>query len=454
MANYTVPPIIGTLKLNNGRVATFYETERGSYERALASGATPVDPPPANTTTVDGKEVSTTADIPPPADTLTTGQSQSTPANNARDDAIAQAPTSSGVGAGTSSNSAKSIGPDNNPGTSSSSTQQIINTAFANQRIVSQPNVLDQYASYTYAISWWLLTPDQYNNLSSGLAPAPGTGNWSLLMQSGGAPTKGRNQFFPDDYYLDDLEIETFLMGKGTNMSTNGMEIKFKVVEPNGLTLLQNLFSAVVAALKAPTATKQSATGGQSTVNANQTSQVPNWGAAQYCLTIEFYGYDENGKLVAPATGQYSPTGQLSNTNSKAIIKKYYPFLIKTLEFRTVANQVEYNIVATAVPYDTATSQGRGTIPFAYSLAGQTVQQLLQGSPAGATTVATSTADKGARKTTSTPAAAKIPPMPNQYNTPGWNNLSGDVQMRAQQSWFDTYGRQYNADGSANWGGG
>ena len=35
-ANYTVPPIIGTLKLNNGRVATFYETERGSYERALA----------------------------------------------------------------------------------------------------------------------------------------------------------------------------------------------------------------------------------------------------------------------------------------------------------------------------------------------------------------------------------------------------------------------------------
>ena len=35
--SFTVPPIIGTLKLNNGRVATFYETERGSYERALES---------------------------------------------------------------------------------------------------------------------------------------------------------------------------------------------------------------------------------------------------------------------------------------------------------------------------------------------------------------------------------------------------------------------------------
>jgi hypothetical protein len=42
VANYTVPPKIGTLRLNNGRIADFFESERGSYERALASGATPV----------------------------------------------------------------------------------------------------------------------------------------------------------------------------------------------------------------------------------------------------------------------------------------------------------------------------------------------------------------------------------------------------------------------------
>jgi len=41
-ANYTVPPKIGTLRLNNGRIVDFFEPERGSYERALASGATPV----------------------------------------------------------------------------------------------------------------------------------------------------------------------------------------------------------------------------------------------------------------------------------------------------------------------------------------------------------------------------------------------------------------------------
>ena len=321
--------------------------------------------------------------------TVTTGQSQSTPAANARDDGPTRAPTAGGVGAGTSPIASNSRNPDNTPPVSSNTAQQIINQTFANQRIVAQPNVLDQYASYTYAISWWLLTADQYNSLTSGSAPAPGSGNWSLLMQSGGAPTAGRNQFFPDDYYLDDLEIETVLAGKGTGMSTNGMAIKFKVVEPNGLTLIQNLYSAVqTAALNTSAQTSQQAASGTATpgtVNANQTSQPPNYGAAQYCLTIEFYGYDERGNLVAPARGQISTTGQLATTNPQSVIKKYYPFLIENITFRTVANQVEYHVIGHPVPYDTGTSQARGTIPFSFQLSGQTVAQLLQGGPLPAT---------------------------------------------------------------------
>jgi hypothetical protein len=293
------------------------------------------------------------------------------------------------VGAGTSPNASAARGNDNTPPASSNTAQQIINQTFANQRIVAQPNVLDQYASYTYAISWWVLTPDQYNSLTSGRAPAPGSGNWSLLMQSGGAPTAGRNQFFPLDYYLDDLEIETVLAGKGTGMSTNGMAIKFKVVEPNGLTLIQNLYSAVqTAALNTSAQTSQQAASGTATpgtVNANQTSQSPNYGAAQYCLTIEFYGYDERGNLVAPARGQISTTGQLATTNPQSVIKKYYPFLIENITFRTVANQVEYHVIGHPVPYDTGTSQARGTIPFSFQLSGQTVGQLLQGGPLPAT---------------------------------------------------------------------
>jgi len=400
-ANFTVPPIIGQLRLNNGRVATFYETERGSYERALASGATPVGPPPADTTVVNGNQVATTAEVPPPTETVTTGESQATSAQNTFNVGIPlpdetgavgsirrnpetgdlydagglQAPTSGGVGAGTSPNAFDSRGPDNTPPTSRGTTQQAINTAFGAQTIAPRPNELDQYASYTYAISWWLLTPEQYNNLGAAgrRAPAPGTGNWTLLIQSGGAPIAGRSQFFPDDFYFDDLEIESFLMGKGTGLSNNAMEIRFKVIEPNGLTLIQRLFDAVSFAYKNPAPVASAAAGAQ--VSANQTSgAVPNYGAAQYCLTIEFYGYDSQGNLATPIKGN-------SGTGAQATIRKYYPFLLHNIAFRTQDNQVEYNVVAHAVPYDTGTGQARGTIPFSFELAGTTVSQLLQGGP-------------------------------------------------------------------------
>jgi hypothetical protein len=185
-----------------------------------------------------------------------------------------------------------------------------------------------------------------------------------LLIQSGGAPIAGRNQFFPDDFYFDELEIESFLMGKGTNMSTNGIEIRFKVVEPNGLTLIQRLFDAVRAAYQ------------QANVS---TGQIPNYAAAQYCLTIEFYGYDSQGNLVAPARAQ-------GTAGAGPVIKKYYPFLLRNITFRTVAIKLEYNVVASPVPYDTGTAQARGTIPFQFALAGTTVSQLLQGGPLSVTT--------------------------------------------------------------------
>ena len=335
--------------------------------------------------------------------TVTTGQSQSTPAPNPRDDGPTQAPTRGGVGAGTSPNAADSRNPDNTPPTSRSTTQQDINTTFASQAITPRPNVLDQYASYTYAIAWWLLTPEQYNNLGSGRAraPLPNTANWSLLIQSGGISTAGRNAAFPDDFYFDDLEIETVLPGKGTGMSNTATSIRFKIVEPNGLTLVERLFQAVSTAYRNPSPAAGVASGfaAPGDEDAQQTpfrQQIPNYGAAQYCLTIEFYGYDSQGNLVAPATGN-------SGTGPQAVIKKYYPFLLKNITFRTIDNQVEYMVEAAPVPYDTGTGQARGTIPFPFALAGTTVSQLLQGGPLPA-----SVATNNGERSSPTPSSNRI----------------------------------------------
>jgi hypothetical protein len=356
-------------------------------------------------------------DLATPVPTLTTGESQSTPAGTVNDDAPGQAPSSPGASAGTSNNSETTRGNDNTPPASRNTTQQTIGQTFANQPIVAQPNVLDVYSSYTYAISWWLLTPEQFTQSQSSVAPAPNTGNWTLLCQTGGAAVGQRNPSFPVDFYIDDLEIETYLMGKGTSMSTNAADIRFKVVEPNGLSLIQRLYEAVVNAYKNVSATA-SATGG-STVNTNTTRVTPNYASAIYALTIEFYGYDAQGNLVAPARGQYSINGQLGNNNQQAVIRKYYPFLIQNITFRTVTNQIEYQVQGKPIPYSTGTSQARGTIPFSFALAGQTVSQLLQGSPVPVNFAN----DRGARTSTPSPT--------NQVNTSNPGASVNDVSVNA-----------------------
>jgi hypothetical protein len=251
-----------------------------------------------------------------------------------------------------------------------------------------------------------LLTPEQFNASQASRAPAPNTGNWTLLCQSGGAPVGQRNPSFPVDFYIDDLEIETYLMGKGTGMSTNAADIRFKVVEPNGLTLIQRLFEAVVNAYRNPSAAA-SPSGTASTVNTNVTAVTPNYASAIYALTIQFYGYDSQGNLAAPARGQYSIDSQPGNNNPQAVIIKYFPFLLQNITFRTVANQIEYMVVGKPVPYSTGTSQARGTIPFAFSLAGTTVAQILTGSPI----MSTDNSDPGSRTPTTAPAQNIDPPV-------------------------------------------
>jgi hypothetical protein len=284
----------------------------------------------------------------------------------AREDAPTRAPTSSGVGAGTTGNAATSKGAEDTPGPNNASTQQalaVFSTSNPNQLIPTQPNQLDQYASYTYSIGWYVLSEAQFKAIAK-TQQANVTG-WQLLMQSGGAPIAGRSPAFSVDYYLDDLEISSKIWGGGKNAANNAVDIKFRVTEPNGITLIQSLFNAVKMVYNATPTTNSASTG-----------KAPNYLTAQYCLVIQFYGYDANGKLVAPAKGTYSTSGDYGQT---AVITKYYPFTVTDIKF-TVANKaIEYSIFGKPIPMQYNSSTDRGTIPHAFTMTGQTVNQLLNG---------------------------------------------------------------------------
>jgi hypothetical protein len=82
---------------------------------------------------------------------------------------------------------------DDNTPPNSNATRQAINDKF-NTPITPRPNVLDQYASYTYSLSIYIMSPQDYARLLNDkkkILPAN-----QLLIQSGGAAQTGRNPRF------------------------------------------------------------------------------------------------------------------------------------------------------------------------------------------------------------------------------------------------------------------
>jgi hypothetical protein len=296
-------------------------------------------------------------------------------------------------------------------GNTTSGTNSVLNTATAPGSLITpQPNILDSFASYTYNIGWYLLTPDQATTVAKDASKVNVT-QWSLLVQSGGAAptqtaitqtgtasvspnttvqsdtksgtiilsTTGRNKYFAYDYYLDNLEITIpFTKDAGAAL------LSFKVYEPNGLTLLPNLMNAVRDLYK-------------------QDSASPN--NALYCLIIKFYGWDINGNLVT-SPGQNTGTPGIIPSISNSVITRYYPFQITHLNFKAASKGVEYEIQGACQSFQYAASTGAGSIPYNIELTGQTVGQVLSGAGSSNTTPPTQGRDATA---SSSPAPVQTP---------------------------------------------
>lgn len=337
--------------------------------------------------------------------TRTVEQTQSTPGINLNSSGTTGTNFGTGVGLNPTPFQSAGVGAprDDNTAPTTNSTQQIVNSSF-NQPIKPQPNVLDQFPSYTYSLSWYLLTPLQLKSMQETGFKNPAS--WQLLMQSGGASTaqagpatadglatSGRNQYFSQDYYMDNLEIDSLVPLKGTGMAHTATAISFDVAEPNGLTLIKNLYNAVVTTYK----------------NANVAKDSINYLMAQYCLVIRFYGYDEQGNLVTKL-GRRGTNGNVNLTDPTAVIEKFYPFIIDNLNFRLNSGQVIYHVKAKPIAQFYNISQDRGTIPSAYNLVGTTIGDVLNGKVQATNVAAQNNTRPGAPTTNTSPGAPELPP--------------------------------------------
>jgi hypothetical protein len=253
-----------------------------------------------------------------------------------------------------------------------------------------------------------------------------------LLVQSGGAPVNnqvpanngtnptaqtsgtvgyGRSPFFPLDYYIDNLEFNVAYAGTATNGAATFSDLTFTISEPNGITLLDNLYSAVADLY--------------SKKNIVKPGTAPNYSAAMYVMVIRFYGYDVDGNLVQPIARRSGVT------DNQAAVEKFIPFTITNIDFKVANKLVEYQVAGVVPSTATGFSTNRGSIPQNFQFQGTTVKDILVG------TVAQQTASEAAGDQVRNG-------IPVQTSPPGSNNIQDPAQR--SQAIID-------ATGNNGWGG-
>ena len=112
-------------------------------------------------------------------------------------------------------------------------------------------NILHSYTSYTYRITLFLLTKDDFNNLAS--SPTTFVPKFALISSGGGYATSAsagvasagpvRHPDFLEDFFIDELSMTTVVGLNAKTKAANSVEIGFNIVEPYGMSLLDRLLS-------------------------------------------------------------------------------------------------------------------------------------------------------------------------------------------------------------------
>lgn len=249
-------------------------------------------------------------------------------------------------------------------------------------------NPLGKFASYTYQLSLYVITPDAYdafiqsgrtriNALREG-APDAGGGAF-IIAQSGGInpETDTRAPGFELDYYIDNLSYKTIIQGPE---GQNSYEFKFDIIEPYGFSFITKL----------------------ALLSNNVESSYANSAYAMtkalkqfYVLGIRFNGYDIDGNIYS-GKNSLSGLGDLdSAATSSGLFETYYDILISGLKFKLDGKQTIYNITATPHNLFAAFSFKRGILDDGARVSGSTVAELVEGLTKQKTSRQEALTDKG-----------------------------------------------------------
>ena len=204
------------------------------------------------------------------------------------------------------------------------------------QILLDLPNVLHGYANWTYGLSLHALSAETYNKIAKNQEYVPD----NVLISSAGRydNTIGAKQFvrnaeFAEDFYFEDLNMTTLVGLNERSRNTNAIDIKFTLIEPYGVTLLDRLIDVGKA------------------LNGGNYLDMP------YLLQIDFFGYNDDGTTVTPLPD----------------ITKRIPIKLLKMDIRVSVKGSEYNVQAIPFNHQAFTAYAAGT-PFNLEVSASTIQ--------------------------------------------------------------------------------
>jgi hypothetical protein len=207
----------------------------------------------------------------------------------------------------------------------------LTNQSSSQQSSVSA-NILGNYSTYTYRFTLMMVTPEAYNTIIQN--PSAFVPQNVLIASAGlyGNNTFTRNAAFQDDFYFENVEIDTVIGLNSETRGTNAISMKFEVIEPYGCSLLNRLMDATAG------------------LNGYNYLSIP------YVFQIDFVGYDNNGNPINPIPGttKIIPVQLIHmtfNFNEKGTVYKFEAIPINHSSFTetSITIPANFEISATTV---------------------------------------------------------------------------------------------------------
>lgn len=279
--------------------------------------------------------------------------------------ASAQNAINTGVASGSTKKDTEDNKKDDDSGNTSAVTSGVVKKSTRPRK-----NPLGEFASSTYQITLYMITPDAYDafiqsgrkniNAFSEAQPVDGSaaGGAFIVAQSGGINEKYRiKPEFQYDYYIDKLTAKT--VSSGSELNT--FDVKFTIIEPYGFSFISNL-------RRARDKLETYSRGG---------SSLPGPERNLFILGFRFYGYDEAGNILTGKEKMDDGTILDPNNSTNGLFEKFIDIQITDFTFKLDGKATVYNIAGGTVTQEAGLGLKRGVFKHGVSITAATVEEAI-----------------------------------------------------------------------------